>query len=122
MKLVLARSVLFAAGFALWALTSALPMVAAVREGWDRPAYWQIGLPLVLAVQLLVALRSPERILIAPLWVLFGHVVAMLFIHPAGTGLGLLPLAIVVMGLPLYLLLLLADVLGRMVRRLTSPL
>ena len=120
MNLAAARTVLFVAGFALWALTSALPMTEAIREGWDRPAYWQIGLPLVFAVQVIVAVLSSERVTLAPLWVLLGHAVAMLFVHPAGSGFGLLPLAIVFMGLPLYVMLFLAALLGRMVRRLTG--
>jgi hypothetical protein len=53
---------------------------------------------------------------------MLGHIVAMVFIHPAGTDLGLLPLAIVIMGMPLYTALLAAAFAGRMVRRLTSPL
>ena len=124
MNLTLARTVLFAAGFMLWALTSVTPLAVSegIREGWDRPIYWQIGLPLVLAVQLLMAVRSSERVAIAPLWVMFGHVAAMVFIHPAGTSLGLLPLAIVIMGLPLYAMLLAAACVGRMLRRLMAPL
>jgi len=117
MTLTAARLVLFLAGFALWALTSALPMTEAVGEGWDRPAYWQIGLPLVFAVQILVAIFSRERITRAPLWVLLGHVVAMLFVARAGSGFGLLPLSVLFVGVPLYLMLLLAAFIGQMVRR-----
>jgi hypothetical protein len=119
---MISRAILTVTGFALWTLTSAFPIAAPIREGWDRPVYWQVGLPLVLAAQLLVALRSRESVMIQPLWLMFGHVVAMVFIHPAGTDLGLLPLAIVFMGLPLYAMLLVAAFVGRMVRRLTAPL
>ena len=115
-----ARIVLFSAGFALWALTSALPLTEAVAEGWDRPAYWQIGVPLIFAVQAAVAVVSKERTTLAPLWVLLGHVVAMLFIARAGSGLGLLPLAVVFVGVPLYLMLLVAAFIGGMLRRLTG--
>ena len=48
MNLTAARIMLFVAGFALWALTSALPMTEAVREGWDRPVYWQTRSPACL--------------------------------------------------------------------------
>jgi hypothetical protein len=119
MNLTAARVVLFLAGFALWALTSLLPMAEALREGWDRPAYWQIGLPLVFALQLVVAIVSQERITLAPLWVLFGHAVAMLFIANAGS-IGLLPLSVVFVGAPLYLMLLVGAFIGRMVRRRTG--
>jgi hypothetical protein len=120
MNLIAARIVLLLAGFALWALTSALPLSEAVREGWDRPVYFQIGLPIVLAVQLVVAIVSDERMTVAPLFVLLGHVVAMVFIHPEGTGLGLLPLAVIFVGVPLYVVLLAAAFIGRMIRRLTG--
>ena len=120
MNLTAARVVLCLSGFALWALSSALPLTDALREGWDRPAYWQIGLPLVFAAQVIVAAVSHERITRAPLWVLLGHAVAMAFVAPSGTGFGLLPLAIVFVGVPLYLLLLMAAFIGRMVRRLTG--
>jgi len=118
MTLAAARLVLFVAGFALWALTSALPLAEATREGWDRPVYWQIGLPLVFAVQIVVAFVSRERITLAPLWVLLGHAVAMLFIAQADSDLGLLPLSVLFVGVPLYLMLLVAAFIGRMLRRL----
>ena len=120
MNLLAARIVLFAAGFALWALTSALPLTEAVREGWDRPVYWQIGLPLVLVAQIGIAIVSKEKITLAPLWVLLGHTVAMLFVARADSSLGLLPLSVLFVGVPLYLLLLAAAFIGRMVGRLIA--
>lgn len=120
MNQLAARAVLFVTGFALWALTSSLPLTDVVDEGWDRPVYWQIGLPVVFAVQVLVAILSKERITLAPLWVLLGHAVAMLFIVRAGTGIGLLPIAVLFVGVPLYLLLLLGAFVGQMIRRLTG--
>jgi hypothetical protein len=120
MNLAAARIVLFAAGFALWALTSALPLTEPVGEGWDGPVYWQIGLPLVFAAQIAVAIVSKERVTLAPLWVLLGHTVAMLFVARADASLGLLPLSVLLVGVPLYLLLLAAGFIGRMIRRLTG--
>jgi hypothetical protein len=120
MNLAAARTVLFAAGFALWALTSLLPFTEGIREGWDQPVYWQAGLPLVTAVQVLVTLVSSESVMRAPLWTILGHVVAMVLIHSPGTSLGLLPLAVVFMGLPIYGVLLFGAFIGRMVRRLTG--
>jgi hypothetical protein len=119
MTLVAARIVLFATGFTLWALTSVLPWADPVHEGWDRTVYWQAGLPVVFAVQLVVAIVSVERITRAPLWVLLGHTVAMLFIARSGS-IGLLPLSVLLVGVPLYLMLLVAAFIGRMVRRLTG--
>ena len=120
MNLLAARLALFAAGFALWALTSALPLGEAVREGWDRPVYWQIGLPAVFVTQIVVAMVSKERLTLAPLWVLLGHTVAMLFVARADASIGLLPLSVLFVGVPLYLLLLAAGFIGQTIRRLTG--
>ena len=120
MSLIAARIALFAAGFALWAATSLLPLTDAVHEGWDREAYWLIGLPLVFAVQVIVALASSERITLAPLFVLLGHAVAMLFIARSDAGFGLLPVSVLFVGVPLYLMLLVAALIGQMVRGLTG--
>lgn len=122
MSLVLARVVLFTAGFLLWALTSGLPLTEPIREGWDRLAYQQIGLPLVFAVQVAVAILSTEKMLRSPLWVMLGHVVAMLIIYPSGMDLGLLPLVVLLVGLPLYGMLVMAAFIGRVVRGLLAPL
>ena len=115
-----ARFALFAAGFALWAFTSALPLTQAIGEGWDRPVYWQIGLPVVVVVQIVVAIFSRERLTIAPLWVLLGHTIAMLFVARAESDFGLLPLSVLFVGVPLYLILLAAAFIGQMLRRLTG--
>jgi hypothetical protein len=120
MNLLAARIVLFMTGFGLWALTSALPLTETVREGWDKPVYWQIGLPVVFAVQIVVAILAREKMAVAPLWVLLGHVVAMLFVARGDSGIGLLPLSVLFVGVPLYLILLLAAFIGQMVRRLTG--
>jgi hypothetical protein len=63
---------------------------------------------------------SREKITIAPLFVLLGHAVAMVFIAPWGTQISLLPLAVIIIGLPVYLLLLLAAFIGQIVRRRTG--
>jgi len=111
--LAIARVVLFVAGFLLWAVTSTYPMADRIREGWDDSAYWQIGVPLVLATQLAAAIFSAERPSLAPLWVLSGHALAVLLIHPPGASLGLLPLTIVFIGLPSYATLFIAAMIGR---------
>ena len=33
----------------------------AIGEGWDRPVYWQIGLPAVFAIQLAIAILPRKR-------------------------------------------------------------
>src|SRR5690606_41477866 len=45
-------TILACAGFAVWALFSLLPAIAGygIREGWDTPLYWVVGLPLLLVL------------------------------------------------------------------------
>jgi len=67
-----------------------------------RVEYWSVGVPVLLAVQVVLAALSAERPSRLPLWLLAGHFAAMLLVHPAGTSLALLPIAIVFIGLPAY--------------------
>jgi hypothetical protein len=113
MKLIIVRSLLFTAGFLLWGISAIIPHSDRIREGWDNPAYWHTGMPLMLVLQLLVASVSDEPAWRAPLWILFGHTLAMMLISPTGNGLGLLPLAIMFIGLPAYAFLFGATLLGR---------
>jgi len=113
MMLLLVRILMFAAGFLLWAITSIFPMLDRIREGWDGLGYWQIGVPIVLVMQLGAALVSSERPSLSPLWVLAGHALAMMLIHPAGADLGLVPLAVVFIGLPAYAVLFMTALIGR---------
>ena len=113
MMLLLVRILMFAAGFLLWAITSIFPILDRIREGWDGLGYWQIGVPIVLVMQLGAALVSRERPSLSPLWVLAGHALAMMLIHRAGADLGLVPLALVFIGLPAYAVLFMTALMGR---------
>jgi len=112
MKLIIARAMLFTAGFLLWAMSALIPHSDRIREGWDNPAYWNIGMPLMLVLQVAAATIPGERFWRAPLWMLSGHALAIVLIHPTGNGLGLLPLAIMIIGLPAYAFLIAASLLG----------
>lgn len=112
-----------AAGFAVWAGIS----VAAggeregefyVREAWDTPAYFWLGLPLLALAAGIAGYIAPGRSWRWPLWIVAGQAVAMIFVHPAGTSLALLPLTALFAGLPLLALLTLPTALGRILGRL----
>ncbi len=115
---VLTCALLFAAGFALWALTSFLPYSGTLHEGWDRGPYWEIGVPLLFGVQAVAGALAQEPAWRQPFWVLLGHLAGMLLVHRSGTGLGLLPLTIIFIGVPAYVGLYLAAFVGRVAARL----
>jgi hypothetical protein len=111
---MMARIFLFLAGFGLWTSCSLLAAGPhGIREGWDQPGYWTFGVPFLLLAQAAAAPWLRERPLLQPVWVVAGHTVAMIFLRPAGTDLGLLPLTLLFLGLPAYGALYLAGMLGR---------
>ncbi len=117
-----AAMVAVGAGFAVWAVLSlaAGRMVDGrfiVREAWDTPAYFKLGLPVLLAGAGVAGWLWPKRVWRWALLVVAGQGVAMALIHPPGTGLGLLPLAIVFIGVPLALILTIVAVVGAVVSR-----
>ena len=111
-----------AAGFAVWAVLSFAGGrvdhgTYFVPEAWDTPAYFSVGVPILLAGAAVAGFLSPVRVWRWALAVVAGHVVAMVLIHPPGTGLGLLPVAIVFIGLPMTLILTIAAIAGAVVSR-----
>ena len=108
------RALLFLAGFAVWSLCSFYPPSPhGIREAWDQSIYWSAAIPLLLVAQCAAGGFLKERLTLQPLWVLAGHGLAMLLIHPMGTDLGLIPLSMMFIGLPGYAALLLASSIGR---------
>jgi hypothetical protein len=107
------------AAFAIWSLFSAMPLFSGqthIREAWDTSAYWMVGIPLlVLAVAAAgyVGEDSPWKL---ALWTLAGHFLAMLVVSKPGTDLGLLPLALALIGLPAFGALMLVAYFGRWLR------
>jgi hypothetical protein len=116
-------TILACAGFGVWALFSLMPLMAGyrLREAWDIAPYWIVGVPLLLALHGLAGAHTDEGAWRLPFWAIGGHILAMMLIHPTGTGLGLLPAAVVYIGIPMYVILFLATWTGRVVgRRLGS--
>ncbi len=111
-----------ATGFAVWAVLSfaggrMYDGTYFVPEAWDTPAYFSYGVPILLAGAAVAGFLSPARVWRWALAVVAGHVVAMVLIHPPGTGLGLLPVAIVLIGLPMTLILTIAATVGAVISR-----
>ena len=108
---------LAAAGFGIWALFSLVPVMAgsSLREAWDMAPYWIFGVPMLLALHGWAGAHFDSGAWRLPFWAVGGHILAMMLIHPTGTGLGLLPAAVVLIGIPMYVVLFLATMTGRMI-------
>lgn len=115
-------TILASAGFGVWALFSLLPVLSGhgIREGWDTMPYWVVGIPLLLVLHALAGVLTDGGAWRLPLWTIGGHILGMVLVHKSGTGLGLLPLAVVFVGLPMYVVLYLATLTGRGLARLVG--
>ncbi len=113
-------TILACAGFAVWTLFSLLPAIAGygIREGWDTPLYWVVGLPLLLVLHGIVGAVTDGLAWRFPLWTIGGHTLAMVLIGKSGADLGMLPIALVMVGLPMYALLYITTLTGRIIARL----
>jgi len=111
------------AAFLVWALLSLAAGSVdggrfVVREAWDDTPYWLFGLPLVAVVVTIAGYVAPRRVWRWPLYAAAGQAVAMAFVHPPGTDLGLLPLAVIFIGLPLMIVMTVpALIAGTLARR-----
>jgi hypothetical protein len=99
------RVALFVAGFAVWAVFSIAHTANGqmpTGEAWDRAPYWEFGVPLLFVAQGMAAAASREKLLQLPLWTLAGHFLAILAVRRSAADFGLLPLALVFIGVPAY--------------------
>ena len=90
----------------------------AIREAWDTEPFWMIGVPVLVLAQAAAGALSGGALARQPLWTLAGHFAGVLLVSKSGSDFGMLPLALVFVGLPAYLALLLAAALGRAAARL----
>lgn len=111
--------------FLVWSFFSVLPWLMAppgrafaIREAWDTEPFWMIGVPVLVLAQAAAGALSGGALARQPLWTLAGHFAGVLLVSKSGSDFGMLPLALVFVGLPAYLALLLAAALGRAAARL----
>ncbi|MEP7030817.1 MAG: hypothetical protein ABI830_07775 [Pseudolabrys sp.] len=119
----IAALLLAAECFAVWAYFS-LPQFtgrARIREAWDNETYWAVGIPLLL-VSLMAAGFLARKVKPWQLaaWTVAGHVVAMAVIAKPGSNLGMLPLTVIFVGLPMFGAFFAAAWLGQWLRRRVS--
>lgn len=104
--------------FAVWAVF-ALPRFtgrADIREAWDSEAYWMFGIPVLLGSLALAGVLSRKPAWLLAAYAAAGHALAVALIAKDGSSLGLLPLTIILIGVPLFALFAVAAWLGRKVR------
>ncbi len=75
--------------------------------------YWTVCLPALALLHGAAGYTSDISLPRLPVFAIAGHAVGIAVLHRAGTDAGLVPLAIVLTGLPLYGALLAAAWLGR---------
>jgi len=106
-------------GFAVWTLFSLWPWLMnshapfRIREAWDIAPFWQVGVPVMLLAQFVGAMLSDGRISWQPLAMLGGLLAGIVLLRPSGSDGGMLPLAMILIGVPAYLGLLAAAAVGR---------
>ena len=107
-------------GFAVWTLFSLWPWLTSsdapfrVREAWDIPLFWQVGVPVMLLAQFVGGMLMEGRLSLQPLGMLGGLCAGIMLVRPVVGDPGMLPLAAILMGVPAYVGLLAAAALGRM--------
>ncbi len=99
-------------GFVVW-LVFAIQAGGRVREPWDTMPYWAIGLPLLVAMHVLLGAALRRGTWFLPVCTIAGHLLAMVLVHPPGGGVGMLPMAAVMVGVPFYVALAIAGWAGQ---------
>jgi hypothetical protein len=110
-----ATVVTLAAGLLVWVLLS--QTAAGVREAWDRPEYFSIGIPLMGLATAVAGYLAPTRVWRWAISVAAGQAAGMFLVHPPGSDPGLLPVALIFVGVPLIALFTLAGLAGGAVAR-----
>ena len=90
-------------GFGIWTLLSAF---SGLRDAWEMPVYFYVGLPLMMAAVSVASFHMPRRIWRWPLWMVGGHQ-AGVFVVGLGMQSGL-SLLILLMALAILLAALLS--------------
>ena len=120
MKVWYIRALAALAAFAVWTALS-IPLFtgrAGIREAWDFPSYWSRGILLLLLLLVAAGWASKDVPWKLALSVLAGHFLGVVLVKQPTTDFGLLPLSLVLIGLPGLGVLTLAAWLGQQLRQL----
>ena len=112
-------SVLALVGFAVWTAFSLWPSMTQagqpfrIREAWDTAPFWSVGVPLMLLAQTAAGAVVSGSLRWQPLWMIGGLFAGVLLLNRSGTDLGMFPLAVILIGGPSYIALLVVAAIGR---------
>jgi hypothetical protein len=113
-RAALATAVAIAAGFLTWAVFSFL---TASREAWDNGTWWMIAVPFLAILSGVLGYVVPRKVWRWGAWIIAGQFAATLLVSLPHSGFGLLPLAVVFVLLPLWLLFTVPAILGAVIAR-----
>ncbi len=102
------------AGFVGWA---AFAFGGRLREAWDVGAWWVVALPALALVAGILGYLVPQKVWRWSVAILGGQLLAMVLLRPAGTDLGLFPLTVVFLLVPLGLIFMVLALIGRAIAR-----
>ncbi len=111
---IAAAALAAAAGFLGWAIFS---LGDPAREAWDIVGWWGTALPVQAILVAILGFLVPVRVWRWSLALVAGQLMAMLAIQPAGSDLGLLPLGLVFVLVPLAFAFTALALVGGMVAR-----
>ena len=117
------RFVAAMAGFAVWTLFS-IPLLtgrAGIREAWDFPGYWTKAIPLLLLLVAAAGYVSRDVPWKLALCALAGHFLGVVLVKQPTADFGLLPLSLLLLGVPGLGAFTLAAWLGQSARQLIEP-
>ena len=109
-----AMAIAAAAGFVGWA---AFSLGGTRREAWDSGSWWLVVLPVLALVAGILGYLVPQRVWRWAVAILGGQLVAMILLRPAGTDLGLLPLTVILLLVPLGLVFTALALIGGAIAR-----
>jgi hypothetical protein len=107
---LLASAIAAGAGFLFWLVFAPF---SPHMEAWDGPLWWFVSLPVLAVTSGVLGYLTPERVWRWPLWIAAGELVAILL--TSGGNIGLLPLAVIFVFVPLVVVFTILAIIGAMI-------
>jgi hypothetical protein len=116
-RTIFATGLALAAGFAVWASLAyasgrVIDGAFAFREPWDTSAYATIGLPVFALAAAVAGYIAPSRVWRWAALIVVGQAIGMAVVRPPGSDLGLIPVTLIFIGVPLVVALTIPGAIG----------